>query len=445
MVLLRTNAPNNTSTNVIMKRTFFIMLVGCMLTLTLSAQSLHGNSSGHYLEANVVRTVLFTMNPSEYFDEINFKDDKHYSIVTYQISDRGIEEGPEEYDYCLILNGERKFINTNPLNICNLYYDDFSKCIYEYIDPNKKSSVFVKMGDRSYGPYDRVCLKPRKYPYGNDLYNRTSFEHYQQGKFEFWYGDEHFVYENDGFVHSYSKSRKEYISSNKKYVVTITEGNPLLALKINGRSYNLTNALRKYNDVNYCVGCTPRVWQKGNNDPKWFTDMEEMSARHDLFVTDCCIFDDGTCIYRIERKEIPTGLFDSYDFYIRGDSVRLIANHIYDIEKDSNGEFVWNEEKYDYERYSCFEYYDRASNSIKKRIILEDNDCKKCRNVELLVDKTKKHHFIIDHDRKIAFIDNKTLDFFPTEYRYRKKENDFQWISIEGREVVYYTYSLTEY
>ena len=428
----------------VMKRILFIMLVGCMATLNLSAQSLFANSSEHYQEANIVRTVLFTMKSSEFLDDINYENGKHYSLITYEISDRVIEEGIEEYDYCLILNGERKFINTNPNNICNLYYDDFSKCIYEYIDPNQKNSVFVKKGERSYGPYDRVCLKPRKYPYGNYFYNRTSFEYYNQGKFEFWYGNEHFVYEDDGFVHSYSKSRTEYRSPNKKYVVTVTEGNPLEALKINGRSYNLTNALKKYSDVNYCVGCTPQVWQKGYNDPKWFTDMEQMIVKPDLFVTDCCVFDDGTCIYRIERKDI-LGCCNNYDFYIRGDSVRLIANHIYEIEKDSNGELIWNEEKYDYARYSCFEYYDRASNSIQRRKLPEDSDCRNCRNVELLVDKTGKHHFIIDHDRKIAFIDNKRLDYFPTKCRYRNKENDFQWISIEGNEVVYYSYSLTEY
>ena len=399
----------------------------------------------NYSNVGIDRKVLFTLNEKESLYQSGFEDANHFDIITSFVVDSTFNGDYYEpiYHYSFIVNGDRKCSMNNPDNICNFYYNDFSKCMYEYIGAD--GSVYVQDGNKSYGPYTKVLLKPRKYPYGNEYDYRTSFEHYKQGQFEFWYDDEHFVREDDGKIHKFEKRRSEYLSPNKKHQVTISNGNPLKALAINGKKYDLTNTIETYWKVNHWDYCnTTRIIGFGDSigvdmsrNPQWFT-------------TDCCIFDDGTCLYRIintTEKDNFSYNYTNYDFYIKRDSTRLLAHLIVDHNLIENCDADMDD-YYDKccEEHTYYEYYDRISDTILRREVCDNSKKNECENMHILLDKTGNHHLVYNLEHKYAFIDDikfeTNFDVLPWSILYNEKENAFQWVCIEGKDVVFYSYSL---
>ena len=419
-----------------MKKELFFTITSLISCLPLCAEV-------NYPALGIDRKVLFTMNEKEFLYRSDFEDKNSFYLNTCFAVDSMFNGDYYEpiYQYSLIVNGDLKCSMANPNNICNLYYDDFSKCMHEYI--GQDGGVYVKMGNKSYGPYTKVLLKPRKYPYGNNPYYRTSFEHYKQGQFEFWYDDEHFVREDDGKIHKFSKRRSEYTSPNKKHKVTITNENPLKALSIDGKTYDLAPAIETYWNVNdYYGGC----------QTIWIDIFDSIGAKMCKtpkdYITDCCIFDDGTCLYRITNTKgryNEAGEFESYDFYIKGDNIRLLAREIREHEIMDN----CNADMDDYYDECCknhtyYEYYDRTSNNIFRREVMDSENKDKCENMLLVLDKTGKH-LIIDVEKKVGFVNDKRIDLdivLPWSIKFNENKNAFQWVCLENKEIVFYSYSL---
>ena len=425
-----------------MKKKMFLMLV-----VLVSQISLYAKTDCALL--GVERKVLFTMNNNENLHLSDFDDDKHLGLMTYFVVDSIFNSDHHEpvYKYSLVVNGERKSNITNTINVCNLYYDDFSKCMYEYVGVDE--GVYVKVGNKSYGPYTKVLLKPRKYPFGNGSYHCTSFEHYKQEQFEFWYDDEHFVHEDDGKIRKFSMRRHEYTSPNKKHKVLIADGNPLTTITIDGRNYDLTAAIKNYHNVNYTEACDGEAIGEWYD---WYFYLDRFSEYPTLYTTDCCVFDDGTCLYRIDQLDDGNApdymygdfpIYSFYDFYIKGDSIKLLAKHIGITKRDKNGKEIFDENghcRYDH----FYEYYDRQSNSIKRR---RTSDEEKFDNMLLVLDKTGKHHLIMDIENKVGFVDEKRIDLdivLPWSVKFNESKNAFQWVCLEGKDIVFYSYVLNK-
>jgi hypothetical protein len=391
-----------------------------------------------YASKGIFRKVVFTMNDEEELDQSLYDDPEHFIIMTRFVA--GYSEAMDDiyYHYSVIINGERKYTMTNAYNYTKLDSYHPENCMIEYLDPDKSEGVYVKSGDQSFGPYTSVLIRRRTYPYGGETDYRTSFEHYKPNQFEFWYDDEHFLHEDDGFVHKYSKRRKDYSSPNKQFKVIIGDGNPLQALSINGRNYDLTSTLQNYRSRWYYDPCATFYY---GEDPEEKL-VEKMAQNPSEYTTDCCIFDDGACLYRIINIKGDSN--DKYDFYIKGDSTRRIMNYIVEHELIEGCDAY---ENYDAccNEYKYYEYYDHASHSILRHKI-EDEDDNKCESMKLVLDPSGKHHFIIDYDNKVAFIDSMRFDIsgviLPWTIEYQEKEKTFRWVCLEGKDLVYYSYTL---
>jgi hypothetical protein len=416
-----------------MKKEMFLMLIVLVNQISLYAKT-------DYALLGIERKVLFTMDNNEDLYQADFDDEKYFFLIISN-SD-GDYDDPVVFDYSVVVNGERKWKMANPINISNLDYDDLSKCIYEYIGPD--GGVYVKDRDKSYGPYSKVLIGARRYPHGSGICARTAFEHYKKGQFEFWYDEEHFVHEDDGKIRKFSKRRSEYTSPNKKHKVFIADGNPLTAITIDGKNYDLTSALESYSKVNYCQGCSQPI---GPVEPQWSRDIQDMPVNPIQYTTDCCIFDDGTCLFRIVN--LGSSYFNGelgeyvnlfYDFYIKGDSVRLLSQGIHEKAEDENGYIIYDEcgfEKY----HTYYEYYDRKSDSILRYEVKKN----KSQKMLLVLDKTGKHHIILDIENKVGFVDEKRIDLdivLPWSVKFNESKNAFQWVCIEGKDIVFYSYSL---
>ena len=65
----------------------------------------------------------------------------------------------------------------------------------------------------------------------------------------------------------------------------------------------------------------------------------------------------------------------------------------------------------------------------------------------LLLDKTGKHHLIMDIENKVGFVDEKRIDLdivLPWSVKFNESKNAFQWVCLEGKDIVFYSYVLNK-
>ena len=65
----------------------------------------------------------------------------------------------------------------------------------------------------------------------------------------------------------------------------------------------------------------------------------------------------------------------------------------------------------------------------------------------LVLDKTGKHHLIMDIENKVGFVDEKRIDLdivLPWSVKFNESKNAFQWVCLEGKDIVFYSYVLNK-
>ena len=96
--------------------------------------------------------------------------------------------------------------------------------------------------------------------------------------------------------------------------------------------------------------------------------------------------------------------------------------------------------------HTYYEYYDLNSNSILRHEIKNEDNSKRNETLHLTLDKSGKHHLVFDFENKYAFVDDTrfetNFDVLPWSIKYNEKENAFQWVCLEDKDIVFYSYSL---
>ena len=349
-----------------------------------------------FVYAQPQRQVLLTLKKgeilycAEYASNMHINGHKFTCILNDTLNDKEI----------FIHNGERK-VTASGISIYNINPDDFNKCVFEYyndINGTDKQQHYLSVYGENYGPYENIG-----YDYETDKCDyytgRSNIDYALPHEFIFTImGEDYFHYE-DGSILNTKETRYEYQSPNKQHKIHIDYSKRFVTL--DDRRFIIPIPM----DGN-CSEYNPRV----------------------------CLFDDGTCFYE-QTCQMDPGI-KTFQFFISPTTIKqLIAGkEYYDFDKhqvlpckDLTHSRLIDFMTWPYERLGC-DYKNHELVTTYKFT---------------LQDKSKRHLFVANWKYDYVLIDGKKYGkHCPIDAFYDKDTNAFAWTTIEGNEIVLYTFDL---
>lgn len=345
---------------------------------------------------NPSRKVIYTCPTNEefyaceYFSNMKAKSDK-FACMT-------INKNTQKLTF--VLNGDPVI---SAKDLC-VYWVDLSsknKCIYSYSKGKEQEYLFIE--GNTYGPYDYIGY----YQYGRRivgdgsvnldlLYNRNSFHFISMGN--------PYRHDNDGSIYPCKPTERN----------TFFEANPVFRDKSGKHEAKFSNNFR-----------TLTV------DGRSYTLPIDAGCQIDnIYSSNFVITDKGVCVF-------------NYGYY----TPENYKSRYFLISNGKLTEFTYDE------------YYDPSSDSLKKRseewmhqydeqfqsAINWDSDSESLVNgySVSLRDKTNRHLFTSNWKYDYVVIDGKRFNTTaPIKASYDQGANAFVWVTIEGKQLVQYTYRL---
>ena len=350
-----------------------------------------------FVYAQPQRQVLLTLKKgeilylAEYASNMRIKGHKFTCILEDTLNRKEI----------FIHNGERK-VTAADISIYNINTDDFNKCVFEYYNKSNgtdKWQHYLSVYGVNYGPYEYI-----KYNYETNMYNDysrdglTNIGYALPHEFRFrLMGEDYFHYE-DGSILDAKETRYEYQSPNKQHEIHIDYSRRFVTL--DNRRFIIPIPMDAIPMDEDCSKYDPRV----------------------------CLFDDGTCFYEqtCQMNEYNT---ERFQFFITPTAIKqLIAGkEYYDFDKhqvlpckgltySSSIDFMtWH--------YGGYAWEDNYNFTLQ--------------------DKSKRHLFVANWKYDYVLIDGKKYGkHCPIDAFYDEDTNAFAWTTIEGNEIVLYTFDL---
>lgn len=342
-----------------------------------------------FVYAQPQRQVLLTLKKGEilylgeYASNMRIKGHKFTCILEDTLNDKEI----------FIHNGERK-VTADNIDTYNINTDDFNKCVFEYynnINGTDKKQRYLSVYGENYGPYEDI-----DYYYETNKCNGylTEIDYALPHEFRFKLMGEDYYHYEDGSILNAEETRYEYQSPNKQHKIHIDNSRRFVTL--DGKKYIIPIPMD-----GYCSKFDPRV----------------------------CLFDDGTCFYEQTCQMDPENEYDTetFQFFITPTAIKQLTaeKEYYDFDKhqvlpckknaDYSGSIDYMEWYYD-----NFGWYNFT-----------------------LQDKSKRHLFIANWKYDYVLIDGKKYGkHCPIDAFYDEDANAFAWTTIEGHEMVLYTFDL---
>lgn len=338
-------------------------------------------------QLNPSRTVLYTCGLADEF--YCFEYYSNMKVIGNKFA--CITKNNKTNKLTLILNGEA-VITAKDLVVYWIDLLDKNKCIYIYGDTNKEN--FIVIEGNKYGPYTDIAywLEACETNWNGTpnlqlLYNKCSFEFERMGK--------HYRHDNDGSI----------------YEMTGQEENPIYKTKDGTHEARFSNNFRlvTIDGVNYVMPID--------------VDANNVGLR-ECFITEC-----GDCIVEFSFYTIN---WKTLRIYINKDNQTVEVMH--------DGEF-----------------YDPDSRSIKSitpdliqggcdqlASMMRWRDGNLINGIDIsLYDNTRKHLFTANWDYDYVMIDEKKYgNHTPINAFYDCDNDAFGWVTIEGRQLVLYSYKL---
>lgn len=354
-----------------------------------------------FVYAQPQRQVLLTFKKgeilygAEYASNMRIKGHKFTCILNDTLNNKEI----------FIHNGERK-VTADDISIYNINTDDFNKCVFEYynnINGTDKQQHYLSIYGVNYGPYEGLI-----YNYETnkcDGYRGlTNINYALPHEFRFWLMGEDYYHYEDGSILNAKETRYEYQSPNKQHKIHIDYSRRFVTL----------------DDKKYIIPI-PMDGDCSKFDPR------------------VCLFDDGTCFYEQTCQMDPKKEYDTetFQFFITPTAIK---------------QFTAGKEYYDFDKHQvqpCKEdadysgsidymewYYERIGWDYKNNHYVTTYNF-------TLQDKSKRHLFIANWKYDYVLIDGKKYGkHCPIDAFYDKDTNAFAWTTIEGHEIVLYTFDL---
>lgn len=326
------------------------------------------------------REVLFTMGPNE---EIEMSE------YLFRLKDNGVNfvcilNDTVSGEQSLIWNGERKVIDGD------IYYvdmEDFNRSVYTYIG---KDGEYIFANGHNYGPYKNV---------NTCMYN---YEPVTGGRFVFSYeGSDRYVHDYDGKIYPLKDGRHEYKSLNKQHTLKVNYKYTTYILD----GYEFTLPLPE--------GFVVKIYES--------------------FPMDIFVFNNGNCFIDIAGK--AQDRWYSVRFFIKGHYVKELAEQelvdfeageLAGYEKDpfiNNPNRLFHEGDFDWVEDEEGEYH------VAYEFVMND--------------RSDRHSFFANWKHDYVIIDGKHYGrSCPIDAKYDEENNRFIWFSIEGREIVRYTFQM---
>lgn len=341
------------------------------------------------------RTVLYTCGPNEEYDCLEYHSNmkitgNRFSCITRDKSTSRLS---------LVLNGA-KIVTAKYLWVYWIDVNAKERCVYHHTDNDDEIYLYVDGVDN--GPYE-------SYYYVNQIACSHDYEGvpnlnlmYNKGLFYFQRMGRVYRHDNDGTIYScegdspYSAKETDPVYHSADGVHKAQFTNNYKRLILNGRTFN--------------------------------TPIDASAENASIY--QMCITDEGNCVARIGYK--TAGGWTSSNFAILNGTMRKMTDE---------------------------EYYDPYSASIRKKdsslptkiiqqmdpILRWDSDAQEHVNgIDItLYDKTNRHIFTANWKYDYIMIDDKKLgNSTPINAFYDSSANAFGWVTIEGRNLVLYSYKL---
>lgn len=347
-----------------------------------------------FVYAQPQRKVLLTLKKgeilyyAEYASNMRINGHKFTCILNDTLNDKKI----------FIHNGERK-VTASEIYAYNINPDDFNKCVFEYYNNIKgtdKQQHYLSVYGENYGPYEDIG-----YYYDRqkcDYYENTNINYALPHEFSFTLmGEDYFHYE-DGSILDAKETRYEYQSPNKQHEIHIDHSKRFVTL--DNRRFIIPIPM----DGN-CSKYDPRV----------------------------CLFDDGTCFYE-QTCEMTPGI-KTFQFFITPTAIKQL---------------IAGKEYYDFDKHQVLPYKDLTHSWFIivtwPYELIEWNykdDIREYNYNFTLQDKNKRHLFVANWKYDYVLIDGKKYGkHCPIDAFYDEDTNAFAWTTIEGNEIVLYTFDL---
>ena len=326
------------------------------------------------------REVLFTMGPHE---EI-YSNEYLFSLKDNGVNFVCVLRDTISYEETLIYNGERK-VTDGYIHYVDM--EDFNRSVYTYTG---KDGEYIFANGHNYGPYKNVVIC---------MYN---YEPVTGGRFIFSYeGSGNYFHDYDGTIYPLKDGRYEYKSPNKQH--TLKVNNDYTTYILDG--YEFTLPL-----------------------PDDFKLNDAYFKYHNPF--DIFVFNNGNCYTDVEGKT-----YYHKRFFIKGHYVKELAEQelvdfeageLAGYEKDpfiNNPSRISHEDNFDWVRDEEGEYH------VAYEFVMND--------------RSDRHSFFANWKHDYVIIDGKHYGrSCPIDARYDEENNRFVWFSIEGREIVRYTFQM---
>lgn len=364
-----------------------------------------------FVYAQPQRQVLLTLKKgeilyyAEYASNMRINGHKFTCILNDTLSDKKI----------FIHNGERK-VTAAGISIYNINTDDFNKCVFKYdININGTLQHYLSVYGVNYGPYEYIYY----YNYETNKCNysgQTNIDYALPHEFRFWLMGEKYYHYEDGSILNEKETKYEYQSPNKQHKIHIDNSRRFVTL----------------DDKKYIIPIpTDGVFPTYEDFPT-DGDFSKFNPR-------VCLFDDGTCFYEQTCQMDPKNKYDTetFQFFITPTAIKQLTagKEYYDFDKH---QVLPCKKDADYSGsidYMGWDYEGIGWDYKNNQPVTAYNFT--------LQDKSKRHLFIANWKYDYVLIDGKKYGkHCPIDAFYDKDANAFAWTTIEGHEIVLYTFDL---
>lgn len=350
---------------------------------------------------SATRTVLYTLGPNEtlswneYVSNMRINNNKFAFMI----------ENNAANTYSLVVNGE-KLVTAPQIWAYWVNPDSKDKCIYGYSNANKDE--YLVIDGHKYGPYEEAVYNMRASEYNWDGTPNLNYQH-NRNSFIFKRMGNYYRHDNDGTI--IPRSGDDYYSTGLQ-----NEEEPTFS-SYTGRYKAFFS--KKFRLVEF----------DGNS----YVLPIPMDVQDDkVYIRRCIVTENGECIISIYYYLESKGGFDK-DFAIHDNKMEAIGEKEYydldahavlstEIHKDRSrpmdqfcSAMRWDDEKNEY------------GNGLD--IVLQD--------------KTKRHTFTAKWDYDYVMVDDRKMGkSAPFNAFYDEVNNAFGWVSLEGKQLVLYSYRL---
>lgn len=341
---------------------------------------------------NPIKKILYTCGPNEDFDHYEFYSNIKIKNTKYAC----VTRNKNTSQYSFILNGVT-IKKAKNLEVLWIDLNDKEKCIYSYSNDNNEVYLFIQ--GETFGPYENIRyyldsnnFYNNGYPNYDLLFNKNLFWFKRMGR---WYR-----HDNDGTVYE----------CNNKTQWDTSETNPVYIDKSKNHKVEF--------DADYRI-------VKLDNTP--FILPIPLEVKNDnIVLREFALSDDGVCICQIGFS------FDNKYRYL---TFVLYQNEIVYINQD--------------------EYFDLNKKAIQIRSKSDDTE-RQFESIERWIngkwingfnksfqDKYNKHFFTSNFEYDYVMIDDKKIKSeVPIQAFYDEEDNSFNWVTIEGKSLILYSYKL---